>query len=100
MLYEVQQNNGKLGSYLVGEFNNKLYNEIGVGRKHVNKVIRVVRLFVASVKGYVLQKMKNGIRDLTNFLLGVTPEGNSSGVTLWFNNLLSELGCSRCRPWR
>ena len=95
MLYEVQQNNGKLGSYLVGEFNNKLYNEIGVGRKHVNKAIRVVRLFVASVKGYVLQKMKNGIRDLTNFLLGVTPEGNSlSGVTLWFNNLLSQLGCS------
>ena len=82
MLYEVQNNDGKLGSYLVGELNGELYDIVGIGRDYVNKAVRVVRKFVAKVKGYVLEKIKAGIKDLTDILLGVNPEGNSlSSVT-------------------
>ena len=95
MLYEVQNNDGKLGSYLVGELNGELYEAIGVGRDYVNKAVRVVRKFVARVKGYVLKKIKAGIKDLTDILLGVNPEGNSlSPITKYFNDILAELGCS------
>jgi len=94
MLYEVQRNDGQLGTYLVGELNGELYDIIGVGRKYVDKSIRVVRKFVAAVKGFVLDKMKAGIKDLVNFLLGANPNGNSlSSITKWFNDLLEQVGC-------
>jgi len=94
MLYETQRNGGKLGTYLVGELSGELNDAIAIGKKYVNKGIRVVRTFVASIKGFILEKLKAGIKDLTNFLLGVTPTGNSlSPVTKFFNDILSSVGC-------
>ena len=94
MLYETQRNGGKLGTYLVGELSGEINDAISVGQTYVNKAIRVVRTFVASLKGFVLEKLKAGIKDLTNFLLGVTPTGNSlSPVTKFFNDILASVGC-------
>ena len=95
MLYEVQRNDGKLGTYLVGELSGELYDIVGIGREYVDKAIRLTRKFVAKVKGFVLDKIKAGIKDLTDILLGVNPEGNSlSSVTKFFNDILKNLGCS------
>jgi len=95
MLYETQRNNGKLGTYLVGELSGELYDIVGIGREYVDKAIRVVRKFIAKVKGYVLDKLKRGIKDLTDILLGVNPDGNSlSPVTKFFNDILKQVGCS------
>ena len=95
MLYETQKNDGKLGTYLVGELSGELYDIVGIGREYVDKSIRVVRKFIAKVKGYVLDKIKAGIKDLTDILLGVNPDGNSlSPVTKFFNDILKEVGCS------
>lgn len=94
MLHETQRNDGKLGSYLVGELSGGLYDASSIGRKYVNKAIRVIRTFVASVKGFVLEKLKAGIKDLINFLLYPSETGNSlSGITLFFNNILNAVGC-------
>ena len=94
MLYETQRNDGKLGTYLVGELSGELYDAIGIGRKYVNKSVLVVRTFVASVKGFILEKLKAGIKDLINMLLYPNKTGNSlSFLTKFFNEILDDVGC-------
>lgn len=95
MLAETQRNNGKLGDYLVGEVSGELFDAVGIGRKYVDQGILVMRTFVASVKGFILEKMKAGIKDLINMMLYPNETGNSlTPVTEWFNNLLNQVGCS------
>ena len=77
MLAEVQNNDGKLGTYLVGELSGELYDVIGIGREYVDKSVLVVRTFVASVKGFILEKLKAGIKDLINMLIYPSEDGNS-----------------------
>jgi len=94
MLHETQRNGGKLGTYLVGELSGELNDTVTIARGYIDKGIRVVRTLVASIKGFILEKIKAGIKDLTNFLLGVTPTGNSlSPVTKFFNDILAAVGC-------
>ena len=95
MLAEVQNNDGKLGTYLVGELSGELYDVIGIGREYVDKSVLVVRTFVASVKGFILEKLKAGIKDLINMLIYPSEDGNSlSAVTKFFNDILDNVGCS------
>lgn len=95
MLFETQRNGGKLGSYLVGELSGELYDVIGIGREYVNKAILVVRTFVASVKGFILEKLKAGIKDLINILLYPNGTGNSlTPLTKFFDEILDNVGCS------
>ena len=55
MLAETQNNDGKLGNYLVGKVSGELYDIVDVGRKYVDKAIRLVKTFIANIKGYVLK---------------------------------------------
>ena len=94
MLYETQRNNGKLGDYLVGKVSGKLYDAKKIGRKYINKAIRVIRTFIASVKGYVVEKIKIAVERLTNLLLSPNELGASlAAVTEFFNSKINFLGC-------
>ena len=94
MLYETQRNDGKLGTYLVGELTGELYDAVAIGRKYVNKAILVMETFVAAVKGFVLEKLKNAVKDLINFLIYPNKTGNSlSPVTAFFDEILDDVGC-------
>jgi len=94
MLYETQRNDGKLGTYLVGELSGELYDAIDVGRKYVNKGILVMETFVAAVKGFILEKLKAAVKDLINLLIYPNKTGNSlSAVTAFFDEILDDVGC-------
>lgn len=93
-LYQVQNNGGNIGTYLVNQTTGKLNEGIGIARKYVNKAMAVVREFVARVKGFIIEKLTNAVRDLINALLYPSEEGNAlTPVTEWFNKLLKDLGC-------
>lgn len=93
-LFQVQNNGGNIGTYLVNQTTGKLNEGIGIARKYVNKAMAVVREFVARVKGFIIEKLTNAVRDLINALLYPSEEGNAlTPVTEWFNNLLKDLGC-------
>ena len=93
-LAEVQNNNGNIGDYLVGQVNGKINSAVDVGRKYVNKAMNVIREFIARVKGFVIEKMTAGVKDLINALLAPNALGNTlTGVTDWFNEILKDLGC-------
>ncbi len=94
MLHETQRNNGKLGDYLVGEVTGEMYSAIGIGRKYVNKAIKVIRTFIARVKGFVVEQLKMAVKDLTDALLRPSDSGNAlTPVTEFFNKMLKEVGC-------
>ena len=95
MLYEVQRNDGKIGTYLVGELSGGLYDSIDVARDYVDKATLIMRTFIANVKGFVVAQIKKAVEALTNALLRPTDTGNAlTPVTKFVNDLLAKLGCS------
>ena len=94
MLYETQRNDGKLGTYLVNEVTGELTDSINVGRKYVTKAKQLIRTFVATVKGHVIEKIREAVKALTDALLYPEGTGNSlSKVTKFFNEMLAKIGC-------
>ena len=93
-LNQVQNNGGNIGTYVVNQATGKLNEGIGIARKYVNKAMAVVREFIAKVKGYIIQKLTNAVKDLINAVLYPSEEGNAlTPVTEFFNKLLKDLGC-------
>ena len=95
MLRDTQQSNGQLGTYVVNQWTGQITDYVDIGRKYVNKAVLIIRKFVAKVKGFVLEKIKRVVDDLVKAIIRPSETGNSlTGVTKWFNNMLSDLGCS------
>lgn len=93
-LSAVQNNGGNIGTYVVNQATGKLNEGIGIARKYVNKAMFIVKEFVARVKGFIIEKLTNAVKDLINALLYPSESGNSlTPVTEWFNKLLKDLGC-------
>jgi hypothetical protein len=93
-LNEVQKNNGNIGTYLISPISGTINSGIGIARKYVNKFMSVIRHFIAKVKGFVLEKLTNAVKDLIKAVLYPNETGNAlTPVTEWFNNLLKDLGC-------
>lgn len=93
-LAAVQNSGGNVGTYLVNKTTGGLMDGVNMARGYVNKAMRVVQEFVAKVKGFVIEKLQNAVKDLINALLYPSETGNSlTPVTEFFNNLLKNLGC-------
>ena len=80
MLYETQNNDGKLGNYLVGKVSGELYDIVDVGRKYVDKAIRLVKTFIANIKGFVLKQIRKAVKKITDAILRPTEKGNSLSI--------------------
>jgi len=94
MLAETQNNNGKIGTYLVGQISGDLYDVIDVGREYVDKAIRVMKTFIANIKGFVKKQIRKAVKVITDALLRAVPGGNSLGqVTKFLNDMLASVGC-------
>ena len=93
-LAEIQRNNGKIGTYLVSPVSGAINDGVGIARKYVNKFMKVIRKFVAKVKGFVIEKLKNAVKDLIRAILYPNDTGNAlTPVTEFFNRILKDLGC-------
>ncbi len=94
-LRDVQKSNGKVGTYLVDKHTGRLYSAIGVARKYTNKAMKVIRKFVAKIKGFIIAQLKKAVKALTNAIMRPTDTGNAlTPVTEFFNKILKQLGCS------
>ena len=94
LLAAIQSNGGNIGTYLVSEATGAVSDGIGIARNYINKGVAVVREFVARVKGFIIEKLTAGVKDLIQALLFPSETGNAlTPVTEWFNNLLKNLGC-------
>jgi hypothetical protein len=77
-----QDAGGKLGDYLVSKANGQLYDYIGIARYHIGRVVRLVKSFIARVKGEIIKLLRDGIQKLIDALiLFDDPEGKIVGNT-------------------
>ena len=94
-LAEVQNNNGKIGTYLIDRVTGKLFDAKGVARKYIKKVMAVIKKFIAKIKGFIIGKLKEAVKWLTEAIMRPDDKGNAlTPVTKFFNKLLKDLGCS------
>ena len=93
-LAEVQRNGGNIGTYLISPVSGTINDGVNIARKYVNKFQKVITEFIARVKGFVIEKLSNAVKDLINALIYPDDTGNVlTPVTEWFNNILKDLGC-------
>jgi hypothetical protein len=64
-----QDAGGKLGDYLVSKANGQLYNYVGIARYHIGRVVRLVKSFMARVKGEIIRLLREGIQKLIDALI-------------------------------
>ena len=94
-LRDVQKSGGKVGTYLVDKHTGRLYGAIGVARKYTNKAMKVIRKFIAKIKGFIIAQLKKAVKALINAIMRPTDTGTAlTPVTEFFNKILKQLGCS------
>ena len=94
MLYQIQRNNGNIGTYYVDKYTGGLYSATGKARVYVNKMVAIIREFIAGVKGYITKLIRDAVDKLVKFLLRPNESGNVlTGVTEFMNKILKDLGC-------
>ena len=81
MLYEVQRNDGKLGTYLVGEMSGGIYDQIDLGREYVDKAVLIMKTFIANIKGYVLEKIKEASKGPFKYYV-IKVQGGGGGLAI------------------
>tara|TARA_A100000164_G_scaffold29805_1_gene23100 strand:- start:1172 stop:3988 length:2817 start_codon:yes stop_codon:yes gene_type:complete len=94
LLYDIQNNNGNIGTYYTSKVTGRVNSSIGTARGYVNKAISVITEFLARVKGYITTKIQEAVDKLVKAVLAPDETGNRlTPITEWFNNLLKDLGC-------
>ena len=95
MLYEIQRNDGKLGTYLVGEMSGGIYDQIDIGREYVDTAILVMRTFVANIKGFVLEKIRDASEDISKAIVKPDKGGRGLGkIQKFLDDELAKVGCT------
>ena len=94
MLFQIQNNNGNIGTYYVDKYTGGLYSATGKSRVYVNKMVAIIREFIAGSKGYITKLIRDAVDKLVKFILRPNESGNVlTGVTEWMNKMLKDLGC-------
>ena len=69
MLKATQQSGGNIGTYYVSQINGELNSYIDHGMEYVNKAVRLVKSFVARVKGEIVKLVRDGVDQLVDLIL-------------------------------
>ena len=94
LLFQIQNNNGNIGTFYVDKYTGGLYSSTGKARVYVNKMVAIIREFIAGVKGYITKLIRDAVDKLVKFLLRPNESGNVlTGVTEYMNKTLKDLGC-------
>ncbi|MFZ9146142.1 MAG: hypothetical protein ACO21H_02730 [Sediminibacterium sp.] len=115
-----QSAGGQLGDYYVGKVNGFLYDKVEIARYHISRITRLVRSFIARIKGEIIKYIRKGIDELIKIIVGeeavtdelgnvntgptadpktafkpVKPKGNRlKTIKKIFDEIFKELGCT------
>lgn len=115
-----QSSSGQLGDYYVGKVNGFLYDKVEIARYHISRITRLVRSFIARIKGEIIKYIRKGIDELVKLIVGteaatdelgnvntgpaadpkvafkpVKPKGNRlKTIKKIFDEIFKELGCT------
>jgi hypothetical protein len=115
-----QASSGQLGDYYVSKVTGFLYDKVEIARYHISRLTRLVRSFVARIKGEVIKYIRKGVDELVKLIVGteaavdelgnvntgpladpekafkpVTPKGNRlKTIKKIFDKIFAQLGCA------
>lgn len=115
-----QSAGGQLGDYYVGKVNGFLYDKVEIARYHISRITRLVRSFIARIKGEIIKYIRKGIDELVKVIVGteaatdelgnvntgptadpktafkpVKPKGNRlKTIKKIFDEIFKQLGCT------
>lgn len=69
MLKATQQSGGNIGTFYVSKINGELNSYIDHGMEYVNKAVRLVKSFIARVKGEIVKLIREGVDKLVDLIL-------------------------------
>ena len=69
MLKATQQSGGNLGTFYVSKVNGELNSYVDHGMQYVNKAVRLVKSFLARVKGEIVKLIRKGVDELVDLIL-------------------------------
>ena len=69
MLKNTQQSGGNLGTYYVSKINGEMNSYIDAGMEYVNKAVRLVKSFIARIKGEIVKLIREGVDSLVELIL-------------------------------
>lgn len=94
LLYDIQNSGGNIGTFYTSKVTGGITSAIGEGRTKIDKAIRVVKEFLARIKGWITTKIQEAVDALVKAILRPDETGNSlTPITEFFNNILKDLGC-------
>jgi len=116
-----QDSGGQLGDYYVGKVTGFLYDKIEIARYHISRITRLVRSFIARIKGEIIKQIRQAVDELVKVIIGaqatedellgnvnsgplkdpekafkpVKPKGNRlKAIKKIFDEVFAKLGCS------
>jgi hypothetical protein len=118
----IQSSDGQIGTQIVSQYTGKLYDYVGIANEYVGKLAKLGNSLVARVKGEIFALIKQGAKEILNFLLteevidteateaakkaatasGKDPKevqpvkkrvGRLRGITAWINDQLKNVNC-------
>lgn len=115
-----QDSGGQLGDYYVGKVNGFLYDKVEIARYNISRITRLVRSFIARIKGEIIKQIRTGVDELVKLIIGaeagedqfgnvnsgplkdperafkpVKPKGNRlKSIKKSFDETFAKLGCS------
>jgi hypothetical protein len=116
-----QDSGGQLGDYYVGKVTGFLYDKVEIARYHISRITRLVRSFIARIKGEIIKQIRQAVDQLVKVIIGaeatkdellgnvnsgplkdpekafkpVKPKGNRlQAVKKIFDQVFAKLGCS------
>ena len=93
-LFQVQNNNGNIGTFYVDKYTGGLYSSTDKARVYINKIVRIINDFLAGVKGYITKLIGDAVDKIVKFLLAPNDDGNRlTGATELFDGWIKDLGC-------
>ena len=69
MLKATQQSGGNIGTFYVSKISGELNSYIDHGMQYVNKAVRLVKSFIARVKGEIVKIVREGVDKLIDLIL-------------------------------
>ena len=94
LLYDIQNSGGNIGTFYTSKVTGGITSAIGEGRTKIDKAIKVVKEFLARIKGWITTKIQEAVDALVKAILRPDETGNSlTPITEFFNNILKDLGC-------
>lgn len=119
----IQSSGGQIGTQIVSNYTGKLYDYVGIAQSYINKLTRLGSSLVARIKGEVFALIKQGAKEVLNFLLteevidteateaakkAATAAGKDAstvkpvkkrvgrlrGITAWINDQLKSINCT------